>query len=73
MGAEDFSRYLGVAPGAFAWLGAGKPEVPELERPLAHSAGFMMEESALPIGLAWYLSLVTNFSDIRAEMRAAAP
>ncbi len=71
MGAEDFAHYLNRVPGAFAWLGSGKPGVPENDRPSAHSAGFLMEEGALPVGLAWYLSLVTGYSAIRAELDGA--
>jgi amidohydrolase len=68
MGAEDFAHYLNRVPGAFASLGSGVASVPEKERPAAHSAGFMMEEGALPVGMAWYLSLVSNFETLRAEL-----
>jgi amidohydrolase len=65
MGAEDFAHYSNLVPGTFAFLGSGDAEVPVSDRPLGHTAGFLMDEAAMPIGLAWYLSLVTSFSELR--------
>lgn len=48
MGAEDFSRYMEKVPGAFASLGSGVPGTSDNERPVAHTAGFMMDEAAMP-------------------------
>lgn len=72
MGAEDFSRYMEHVPGAFATLGSGRPGIPEGERPVAHTAGFAMEEDALPVGLAWYIGLAHWFDDIRRELALGA-
>lgn len=47
MGAEDFARYLDVAPGALLRLGcAGSDAGTDL-----HSASFRLDESALEVGL----------------------
>ncbi len=72
MGAEDFAHYLNRVPGAFASVGVGVASVPVLERPMAHAGGFMMEEGALPVGVAWYLSLVSNFEELQAGLVAKA-
>jgi amidohydrolase len=49
MGSEDFSRYLECAPGAFVWLGMGRPgEV----TPYCHSPLFRLDEAILPRGAA---------------------
>lgn len=70
MGSEDFAYYLKQVPGAFAFLGAGDPAVPIGQRPNGHSAGFLLNEGALPVGMAWYLSLVSNFETLRSELTA---
>ena len=70
MGAEDFAHYLNRVPGAFAIVGSGVASVPAPERPMSHAGGFMMEEGALPVGVAWYLSLVSNFEELRAGLVA---
>ena len=46
MCAEDFSSYLEKFPGAFLWLGTGKPGTPAL-----HNASFAIDESILPLGV----------------------
>ena len=46
MCAEDFSSYLEKFPGAFMWLGTGKPDTPAL-----HNASFAIDESILPLGV----------------------
>ncbi len=46
MCAEDFSSYLQKIPGAFMWLGTGKPGIPAL-----HNASFAIDESILPLGV----------------------
>jgi amidohydrolase len=64
MAGEDFAHYLDLAPGSFASLGVGTPGI--TERGISHSGSFFLDEAALPIGVAWYLSLVTNFSALRS-------
>lgn len=68
MGGEDFAHYLSHAPGAFAWLGAGTAEIARRDRGNAHAASFMMDEAALPAGVAWFISLVMNFSELRQQV-----
>jgi len=63
MPAEDFARYLEKVPGCFASLGVGVPDVDR--RAPSHSGAFMLDESGLPAGVAWYLSLVMNFETLR--------
>ena len=70
MGAEDFAHYLNQVPGAFAFVGSGDAAVPEPERGQAHSPRFVLHEGAMPVGVAWYLSLISNFSELRAELAA---
>jgi hypothetical protein len=43
-------------------LGVGEPG--STERPSSHSGAFLLDESGLPAGVAWYLSLVMNFADV---------
>ncbi|MFN8557735.1 MAG: amidohydrolase [Dehalococcoidia bacterium] len=64
MPAEDFSYYLQRVPGSFASLGVGTPG--STNRGGSHSGAFLLDEAALPIGVAYYLSLVTNFSTLEA-------
>jgi amidohydrolase len=56
MAAEDFAYFLQEAPGAFGSVGVGTPGTSE--RPSSHSPRFMLDEAGLPIGVAYYLSLV---------------
>lgn len=66
MAGEDFAHYLHRVPGSFASLGVGTPGTPPAERGPAHSGAFRLDDAALPVGVAWYLSLVTNFERLRA-------
>jgi amidohydrolase len=63
MAGEDFAHYLDHAPGSFASIGVGTPGT--ANRGLSHSGSFMLDEAALPVGVAYYLSLVTNFETLR--------
>ena len=70
MGGEDFAHYLRQVPGCFARLGGGTPGTPAAQRGNPHSGAFAFDDAAITTGIAWYLSLVTNFStfqDGRAE------
>jgi len=62
MAAEDFARFLERVPGCYASLGVGTPG--SMERPSSHSGAFLLDESGLPAGVAWYLSLVMNYSTL---------
>jgi amidohydrolase len=64
MAGEDFAHYLHHVPGSFASIGVGTPGT--TERGGSHSGAFMLDEGALPIGVAYYLSLVTNFERLCA-------
>jgi amidohydrolase len=59
MAAEDFARFLEHVPGCYASLGVGTPGSPH--RPASHSGEFLLDESGLTAGVAWYVSLVTNY------------
>lgn len=63
MAGEDFARYLERVPGSFASLGVGTPGISNPAP--AHSGAFMLDESGMPAGVAWYLSLVMNFEAMR--------
>ncbi len=60
MAGEDFAYYLERVPGCFATLGAGTPG--NSARGPSHSGAFMLDEGALPCGVAYYIALVTNFA-----------
>ncbi|MGH2603756.1 MAG: M20 metallopeptidase family protein [Dehalococcoidia bacterium] len=62
MAAEDFARFLEHIPGCYASLGVGTPGSDQ--RPPSHSGAFLLDESGLPAGVAWYLSLVMNFESL---------
>lgn len=64
MPADDFARYLEVVPGAYAGLGVGTPGSPA--RPIIHNSDYLLDESGLSAGVAWYLSLVLNFERLRS-------
>ena len=61
MPAEDFSYFLQRVPGAFASIGAGTPG--SFNRGASHSPSFFLDEGALPLGVAYYVALVTDLLD----------
>lgn len=63
MAAEDFAYYLERAPGCFASIGVGTPGA--VNRGGAHSGAFLLDEAALPLGVAYYLALVMYFDELR--------
>ena len=63
--AVDFAYYLERVPGSFGSIGVGTPGTPTDRRGGSHSGAFTLDEGALPIGVAYYLSLVTNFESLR--------
>lgn len=63
MPADDFARYLEVVPGAYAGFGVGTPG--SVARPIIHNSDYLLDESGLSAGVAWYLSLVLNFQQLR--------
>jgi amidohydrolase len=62
---DDFARMLELVPGCMAGLGVRTPGSRQQRPP--HSAAFMLDEAALPAGVAWYLALVMNFETLREE------
>ncbi|RDK97446.1 M20 metallopeptidase family protein [Enterobacillus tribolii] len=52
---EDFSEYQRVAPSCFAWLGAGTAGG---ENAPLHNVRFCPDESALPLGVRYYLAVI---------------
>jgi hippurate hydrolase len=52
---EDFSEFLALRPGAYAWLGTGDPAHPEGWH---HNPHFDFPDAALPHGAAFWCSLV---------------
>ncbi len=65
MPAEDFAYYLQQVPGCFGSIGVGTPGT--TQRGAGHSGAFLLDDAALPTGVAYYLSLVTNFEALRAR------
>ncbi|MDB4895971.1 MAG: N-acyl-L-amino acid amidohydrolase [Firmicutes bacterium] len=59
MGAEDFAFYLQERPGSFGRLGAAAPE--DRERAGLHTPRLNLDEGCIPVGVAYYLSLVQDF------------
>ena len=58
MGSEDFSYVLQRVPGAFAFLGTRPAEGPA---PPNHSNRMLLNESALPAGVAMHVALALDF------------
>jgi amidohydrolase len=59
MGAEDFSLYLLERPGAFFFLGSGRPDG---STPGVHNAGYDFDDDALPVGIRVFLHIVEQVS-----------
>ncbi len=61
MGAEDFSLYLLERPGAFFFLGSGRPDG---SSPGVHNAAYDFDDEALPVGIRVFLHLVEQVSGV---------
>ncbi|HEX5581084.1 MAG TPA: amidohydrolase [Gemmatimonadaceae bacterium] len=59
--AEDFSRYQKVVPGMFVFLGVADPKADPATIAANHSPRFMVDESALPIGVRALVGLATDY------------
>jgi amidohydrolase len=57
MGSEDFSYILQKVPGAIVFLGATPPDLDPTEVPQTHSNKVMLDESAMPTGVALYAAV----------------
>ena len=64
LGGEDFSEYLGKAPGALMRLGCA---VPGIRQPFLHAPDFDLDERCLAIGMKILFRAATTLSD---ELRA---
>ncbi len=60
-GAEDFSFFSREVPGVYYWLGIRKPGLPEQDAAPNHSPRFVIDESALPLGVR---AMVLTTSDL---------
>ncbi len=60
-GAEDFSFFAREVPGLYAWLGIRGPGVPEGEAAPNHSPDFVIDESALPLGVHALAALALDY------------
>ena len=55
---EDFAFLLRERPGAYLWLGQGRPDPgPDGERPLHHPC-YDFNDDALPLGVRWFCAIV---------------
>ncbi len=54
---DDFAEYLRNAPGAYAYLGTGNPEIPNTQNP-AHNGNFDIDENTLVLGASLYAGVV---------------
>lgn len=57
LGGEDFAYFAEARPGCFGRLGTGFPDRDPVP---GHSPRFVINEAALPVGVAFYLSLILN-------------
>lgn len=65
MGGEDFAYYLQVVPGTFGRLGATPAGV---ESPHGlHTSRLMIDEEAIAVGVAYYLSVIRKFAAARHQ------
>jgi len=61
MGYEDFSYFAEQVPGMFVFLGARLPDVPRERAEPNHSPRFVIDESALILGVRTYATLAVDF------------
>jgi len=61
MGAEDFSYVLQKVPGAMAFLGVAPPGADAADRAPLHNPSMMVDEAALPRGVAMHCAFAMRF------------
>jgi amidohydrolase len=61
MGYEDFSYFEEQVPGMFVFLGARLPEIPRGQAEPNHSPRFVIDESALILGVRTYATLAVDY------------
>lgn len=69
-GAEDFSFFSREVPGVYYWLGIRQPGLPERDAAPNHSPRFVIDESALPLGVR---AMVLTASDLLIRGTQAEP
>ncbi len=67
MGYEDFAYFGEQVPGMFVFLGARRPDVPREKAEPNHSPRFVVDESALRLGVRTYATLAVDFLTGRAR------
>ena len=60
-GAEDFSFFSQEVPGFYFFLGVNKPDADPFTTPGNHSPYFLIDDSALPVGVKSLIYLTTEF------------
>ncbi len=60
--AEDFSYFANEVPGVFLWLGTRDPKTPLAEAAPNHSPRFLVDESALAVGVRALAELAAAFN-----------
>jgi amidohydrolase len=65
MGAEDFSYYAREVPGFFFFVGSTAPGIDPATAPSNHSPEFMLDESALDVGLRTMLQVALDYLHAR--------
>ncbi|MDJ0788236.1 MAG: amidohydrolase [Myxococcota bacterium] len=65
-GAEDFAFFAREIPGLYVWLGIRSPDVAEGDAAPNHSPRFVVDESALPLGVRTLTQLALDFLAQRA-------
>ena len=70
-GAEDFAFFQERAPGLYFWLGIRAPGVAEEDAAPNHSPRFVVDESALPLGVRALASLALTWLEQQAEAGTA--
>ena len=61
MGAEDFAVFANKVPGMYVFLGARPPEIPAAEAAFNHSPRFVIDESALDLGVRLLAALALDY------------
>ncbi|SCB03300.1 unnamed protein product [Xanthomonas translucens pv. translucens DSM 18974] len=61
MGAEDFSFYAQQVPSMFFFVGATGPGIDPATVPSNHSPQFLLDESALDVGLRALLQVLLDY------------
>jgi amidohydrolase len=61
MGAEDFSFYAQQVPSMFFFVGATGPGIDPATAPSNHSPQFLLDESALDVGLRALLQVSLDY------------